>query len=99
MWKQKYGSKATYRELIKIFEQAGYRNNADAVRWIAQPDSDTDDSSSSGEEIEQPQTYPIQKPQASSQLTPATSGIENELPLLIKVLTLQKYVWLKSSLN
>ena len=74
-WKQRNGSKATYTKLIKIFERAGYKRYADEVKRIAR---DTDsESSSSGEETEQPQTYPIQKPQA---LSPATSGIENVLP-------------------
>ena len=39
-------------------------------------ESDTDNSSVSGEEhsqIEQPQTYPTQKPQALSQVPPATA--------------------------
>ena len=75
-WKQRNGSKATYSKLIKIFERAGYRNHADKLRKIAEAsDSETDDSSGSGEEqspIEQPQTYPPYKQQSLSQLPPAT---------------------------
>ena len=76
-WKQRYGSKATYSKLIKIFQQAGYQHYADEVRKIAQTsDSETDDSSGSGEEqsqIEQPQTYPPYEQQSLSQLPPATA--------------------------
>ena len=72
-WKQRNGSKATYCELIEIFERAGYKSYADEVRRIAQlSDSEADDSSGSGEE--QPKTYPIHKAKAFShdQLPPAT---------------------------
>ena len=63
--------------MIKIFERADCKEYADEVRRIAQlSDSETDDSSSSGEEcsqVEQPQTYPTQKSQALSQVPPAMS--------------------------
>ena len=76
-WKQRNGSKATYSKLMKIFERAGYRNHADKLRKIAEAsDSETDDSSGSGEEqsqIEQPQTYPPYEQQSLSQLPPATA--------------------------
>ena len=76
IWKQRNGSRATYNRLINIFEQAGYRSYADEVRRIVHNnDSEIDDSSSSEEEIEQPQMYPIQRTQALSQLPPPTSGI------------------------
>ena len=56
-WKQRNGSKATYSELIGIFDRAGCKNYADEVRRIAElSDSEADDSSGSGEE--QPKTYP-----------------------------------------
>ena len=75
-WKKRNGSSATYRRLIKIFERAGCKDYADEVRRIAHiSDSETDDSSGSGEEhtrVEQPQTYPTQKPQALSQIPPET---------------------------
>ena len=59
MWKQRSGSKATYSRLIKIFERAGYQDCADKVRSTAQlSDSETDDSSGSGEEQSQPKAYP-----------------------------------------
>ena len=32
LWKQKQGSEATYRNLIKIFKHAGYEQYADVVR-------------------------------------------------------------------
>ena len=71
-WKIRNGSKATYAKLIKIFEQADYKSYADEVRRIAHiSNSDTDDSSGSGEEhpqIEQPQTYPDYKPHALPQV-------------------------------
>ena len=63
-WKQRNGTKATYRRLIRVFEQAGYQGYADEVRRIAQlSDSETDDSSGSGEEQSQPEqpTYPPTK--------------------------------------
>jgi hypothetical protein len=68
-WKTRNGSKATYAKLLKIFEQAGYKIYADEVRRIAHiSNSDTDDSSSNGEEvhpqIKQPQTYPDYTPHA-----------------------------------
>ena len=76
-WKQRNGSKATYSKLIEIFKRAGYRNYADELRTLVQlSDSEGDDTSSSGEEhsqMEQPQTYPAQKPQALSQVPPATA--------------------------
>ena len=76
-WKTRNGSKATYRKLIKIFERAGYKSYADEVKRIIHlNDSETDDSSGSGGEqsqVDQPQTYPEYKPQALSQLPPATS--------------------------
>ena len=76
-WKQRNGSKATYSKLIEIFKRAGYRSYADELRTLAQfSDSEGDDTSSSGEEhshMEQPQTYPTQKPQAFSQVPPATA--------------------------
>ena len=66
-WKQRNGSKATYRKLIKIFERAGYKRYADDVRMLAHDsDSETDDSSVNGEEhspVEQPSTYPPCDPQ------------------------------------
>jgi hypothetical protein len=56
-WKTRNGSKATYRELAEVFEQAGYRNYADEVRRIANmSDSESDDSSINGKK--QPKTYP-----------------------------------------
>ena len=33
-WKQKLGSNATYNNLIGVFEQAGYQENADAIRKL-----------------------------------------------------------------
>ena len=60
---------------MEIFKRAGYRNYADELRTLAQfSDSEGDNSSSSGEEhpqMEQPQTYPTQKPQTLSQVPPA----------------------------
>ena len=73
-WKQRNGSKANYSELIEIFERASYRSNAEEVKKIAQLEGD--DSSGSGKEhyqMEQPQTYPTQKPQVQSQVPPATA--------------------------
>ena len=74
-WKQRNGSEATYSELIKIFERAGYKNLADEVRKLTKAsDSETDDSSGSGEEqsqTEQPPTYPPYEQQSLSQRPPA----------------------------
>ena len=74
-WKQRTGSKATYNKLIKIFERAGYQNGADRVRRIAQlSDSESDDSSSSGEEqsrVEQTPAYPACQQQVLTHHTPA----------------------------
>ena len=58
-WKQRNGSKATYGELIEIFEQAGYRSCADELKKIAElTESEGEDSSSSCSGEEQPRTYP-----------------------------------------
>jgi hypothetical protein len=35
MWKQTFGSEATYGKLIWLFERAGYNDLADTVRRIA----------------------------------------------------------------
>ena len=73
-WKQRNGSKATYGELIEIFERAGYKGYADEVRKITEhSDSEADDSSGSGEE--KPKTYPtLHPPRAfcNDQSPPAT---------------------------
>ena len=67
MWKQRTGSKATYSRLIKIFERAGYQNYADKVSQLAcLSDTESEDSSGSGEEQtqqEQPPTYPSSQQQ------------------------------------
>ena len=57
-WKKRNGSKATYRELAEVFDQAGCKHYADEVRRISNMngDSESDDSSINGEE--QPETYP-----------------------------------------
>lgn len=34
LWKQRHGSKATYKKLISAFEDAGFQDYADAVRNI-----------------------------------------------------------------
>ena len=34
IWKQKLGSRATYRELIGVFERAGYRNYVDTIHEV-----------------------------------------------------------------
>ena len=71
-WKQRNGLKATYGELIEIFERAGYRGYADEVRRIANiSDSEADDSSGSGEE--QPKTYPTLRKTRTHQPPPETS--------------------------
>ena len=86
-WKKRNGSKATYTKLIKIFEEAGFRNYADEVKRIAHI-SNSDDSSGSGEEYlqgEQPQVYPEYKqhalpqvPQARSESTEVYVMVEEE---------------------
>ena len=76
-WKKRNGSNATYSKLIKIFEQGDCKIYSDEVKRLAHlSESDTDYSSGSGEEhsqVEQPQTYPTQKPKALSQVPPATA--------------------------
>ena len=42
-WKEKQGSEATYRKLIKIFERAGYKLYADVVRSLVSTCSDQTD--------------------------------------------------------
>ena len=36
-WKQKFGSTATYSNLIGVFERAGYQGYADTVRKVLLP--------------------------------------------------------------
>ena len=88
-WKSRNGSKATYAKLIKVFEQAGYKNYADKVRKIVHiSNSDTDDSSGSGEEhpqIEQPPAYPDYKPHALPQVPqPMTSTESTEVYVMVQ---------------
>ena len=75
MWKQRKGSKGTYNRLRKVFERAGYQDCADRVRMIAQfSDSETDESSGSGEEQPQPKAYPSHnQKQILLQSSPAVS--------------------------
>ena len=56
-WKQRNASKATYSELMEIFERAGYRGYADEVKRIAEL-SDSEADASSGSVEDQPRTYP-----------------------------------------
>ena len=75
-WKQRNGTKATYSRLIKIFERAGYKTYADAVKRTAQlSESESEESSGSGEEhskLEQPDAYPpYQQKKSLRHLTPA----------------------------
>ena len=58
-WKQRNGPKATYSELMEIFERAGHKGYADEVRRIAEL-SDSEADHSSGNREEQPKTYPTQ---------------------------------------
>ena len=78
-WKQQNGSKATYGELIEIFERAGYRSCADELKKIAElTESEGEDSSSSCSGEEQPRTYPaLCKAQAFShdQLPPKSTEV------------------------
>ena len=65
-WKQRNGTKATYRKLTRVFERAGYHCYADEIRRIAQfsnSETESDDSSGSGEEQSRPEqpTYPPTK--------------------------------------
>ena len=41
-WKQKFGSDATYNNLIKVFEQAGYKNYAEIVKDLVMKNVQTD---------------------------------------------------------
>ena len=40
MWKQKRGSAATYNNLIKVFERAGYKDYARFVQDLVQTDAE-----------------------------------------------------------
>lgn len=82
MWKQRTGSKGTYRKLIKIFNTAGYHNCADKIAQLARiSDAESEDSSGSGEEQtqqEQPPTYPLSQQQQvlTHQLPPVPKSTE-----------------------
>ena len=63
LWKQKLGSRATYQELINIFERAGYNSYADVVRNIVcHTESEMDHFNDYAEPLPQPETYPHPKP-------------------------------------
>ena len=84
-WKQRNGSKATYSDLMVIFERAGYRSYADELRRIAElSDSEADDSSGSGEE--QPKTYPTlhKGPVFSRDQLPSATPKTAEVYMMVK---------------
>jgi hypothetical protein len=93
-WKTRTGSKATYAKLIKVFEQTGYKSYADVVRRIAHiSNSDTSDSSGSGEEqpqIEQPQTYPDCKQYTLPQVGPQPMSESTEVYVMVEEENLPK---------
>ena len=39
MWKQAHGPKATYKNLIGVFERAGYQDYADTVNKLLEADT------------------------------------------------------------
>ena len=41
-WKQKFGSGATYNNLVKVFEQAGYKSYAEVVKDLVMKNVQTD---------------------------------------------------------
>ena len=65
LWQQKLGSDATYNELIRAFNRAGYKQYADNVKKIVQYHNHDDSDSSCSEDSfpsPQPETYPSLKP-------------------------------------
>ena len=81
-WIQRNGSKATYSRLINVFEQAGYRIYADLVRRIV--DLSDKDSSGSGEEQCQPNTYPQYKEQQALSQFPQALPESTETYMVIE---------------
>ena len=74
IWKRKIGLSGTYRELVNVFERAGYRDYAETVKKSAH--SSDNDSSDIDEPIPQPQTYPDLKTSCGpSSHKPSTSGL------------------------
>lgn len=64
LWQQKLGSDATYNELIRAFNRAGYKQYADNVKKIVQYHNHDDSDSSCSEDsfpLPQPETYPNPK--------------------------------------
>ena len=78
---QRNGSKATYSRLINVFEQAGYRNYADIIRRIVDPSNK--DSSGSGEEQCQPNTYPQYKEQQVLSQLPQITPESTEIYMIV----------------
>ena len=77
-WKQRNGSKATYSELIEIFERADYKSYVEELKRIAEIYSDSEGEDSNGSGEEQPKTYPtLHKAQAFShdQLSPKSAEV------------------------
>ena len=76
-WKKRNGSKATYRELAEVFDRAGCKHYADAVRRISNmSDSESDDSMASINREEQPETYPTPRKGFCQDLEPGPAKFE-----------------------
>ena len=93
-WKQRTGSKATYSKLIKIFERAGCQSCAHRVKRIAQlSDSESDDSSGSGEEqsqVEQTPAYPASQQQVLTHSPANPKSTETHMYVIVDEESLPK---------
>ena len=85
-WKQKLGSRASYNNLIGVFERAGYQENADAIRkLILQSSSDKTENSTNEKvfptlpdhaaSVPQPPVFPEPAPILSSIALPSATAV------------------------
>ena len=70
IWKQKHGSAATYNNLIKVFEQAGYKNYAEIVQDLLN-NVRTDTGDSSRNTINQTPPPPSEQPSPQLPIFPS----------------------------
>ena len=84
-WKEKQGSEATYKKLIKIFKHAGYELCADILRNLVSKCSDQTDKSSDSED------HQASLPPASPPPPPQLSEFPESVTLTVTTVQLEKH--------
>ena len=85
-WKEKQGSEATYRKLIKIFERAGYKLYADFVRSLVSTCSDQTDKPNDSEDQQ------IFLPPSSQPPSPQLPEFPESVTLTVSTVQLEKHL-------